>query len=323
MPHLTIVCDLDFATGARRLLARHTAPHRCVFLSPAQSCDFANRRAERAFAAAEIAIGQTSIERIERSPRLRWLHVTSAGFTRYDTPEFRAVAKARGLIVTNSSSVFAESCAQHVFSFLLAQTRQLPAALRPDSGDKPNEAKVVAALSLLRGQRILIVGFGGIARRLARMLAPFDVQLTAVRRQPRGDEGLPVVATEKIASALAAADHIIDLLPANADSGQFFNATRFRAMKRGACFYNIGRGATVDQKALAAALRSGTLRAAWLDTTTPEPLPRHHELRTFPNCHITAHIAGNHPTWTEEMVAHFTGNLARFLKNQPLDERIV
>jgi phosphoglycerate dehydrogenase-like enzyme len=93
-------------------------------------------------------------------------------------------------------------------------------------------------------------------------------------------------------------------------------------MKRGASFYNIGRGATVDQRALAAALRSGKLAAAWLDATTPEPLPLRHELRRLPNCHITPHLAGTHPTWPEEMAAQFTANLARFIKRKPLHERI-
>jgi phosphoglycerate dehydrogenase-like enzyme len=323
MPNLTIACDLDLEPRIKRQLAKAVAPHRCLFVTPAQSKDLADRKANAAFAKADIALGQTSVERVAASPRLRWLHVTSAGYTRYDTPAFRAAAKARGLIVTNSSSVFAEACATHVFTFLLAQTRQLPAALKGDSGTKAHEAQIVAGLNVLRGQRVTIVGFGTIARHLIRMLAPFDVAITAVRRQPRGDEGVPTVTIRKIATALARADHVIDLLPDNAGSEHFFNAARFRAMKRGAAFYNIGRGTTVDQRALAAALRPGKLAAAWLDVTTPEPLPQHHPLRKIPTCHITPHIAGNHPTWAEEMIVHFTENLARFRKGKSLHERVI
>ena len=323
MPSLTIACDLDLEPRIKRQLAKAVAPHRCLFLTPAQSKDLADRKANAAFAQADIALGQTSVERVAASPRLRWLHVTSAGYTRYDTPAFRAAAKARGLIVTNSSSVFAEACATHVFAFLLAQTRQLPAALKGNSGTKAHEAKIVAGLNVLRGQHVTLVGFGTIARHLIRMLEPFGVAITAVRRKPRGDEGVPIVTTRRVASALATADHVIDLLPDNAESENFFNAARFRAMKRGASFYNIGRGATVDQKALAAALRSGKLASAWLDVTTPEPLPLRHELRKIPTCHITPHIAGNHPTWAEEVVQRFSENLARFRKGSPLLERVI
>jgi phosphoglycerate dehydrogenase-like enzyme len=319
--HFTIVCEADFAPRIKKLLAKRIAPHRCLFLSSAQSKDLADRKANAAFARADIAIGQTGLERLAIAPRLRWLHISSAGFTRYDTPAFRAAARARRLLVTKSSGVFAESCAEHVLSFLLAQARQLPAALKRDSGEEANEARVIAGLSVLRGQRVLLVGYGAIAQHLIRMLTPLGVAITAARRRPRGDEDVPTISTRHIARALAAADHIVDLLPANADSERFFNAARFRAMKRGACFYNIGRGVTVDQRALAAALRSGKLRAAWLDATTPEPLPLQHKLRKFPNCHVTPHIAGNHPTWAEEMVDHFTANLARFRKGQPLHDR--
>src|SRR5204863_421086 len=72
---------------------------------------------------------------------------------------------------------------------------------------------------------------------------------------------------------LNSADHVIDVLPAGTDSQKFFSAERFAEMKKSAVFYNIGRGDTVDQPALAAALREDRIAAAYLDVTTPEPLP--------------------------------------------------
>jgi phosphoglycerate dehydrogenase-like enzyme len=64
------------------------------------------------------AFGQPDIESITRSEKLKWLHISTAGFTRYDTPGFRALVAERGLIVTNSSSVYASACAEHVFNML-------------------------------------------------------------------------------------------------------------------------------------------------------------------------------------------------------------
>ena len=64
-------------------------------------------------------------------------------------------------------------------------------------------------------------------------------------------------------------------------------AGRFGKMKRGVYFYNIGRGATVVQGDLVAALASGQVGAAYLDVTTPEPLPSDDALWTAPNCWIT------------------------------------
>ena len=85
---------------------------------------------------ADIALGQPDVAGVLRAEKLRWLQVTSAGFTRYDTAEFRTVAMARGLAFTNSSSVYAEACAEHVFAFMMAHARQLPNALQSRCGQR-------------------------------------------------------------------------------------------------------------------------------------------------------------------------------------------
>ena len=94
-------------------------------------------------------------------------------------------------------------------------------------------------------------------------------------------------------------------------------------MKRGAVFYNIGRGTTVDQDALGEALRSGQLRAAYLDVTDPEPLPPEHPLWTTPNCVITPHTAGGHADEWVRLVKHFLVNLRRHEAGQPLLDRVI
>ena len=115
-------------------------------------------------------------------------------FQRYDTPEFRALVKERGLIVTNSSSVYAAACAEHVFAFMLAQSRMLPQALRSQAANGAPEYFQLRADSVsLRGQSMVILGFGGIATELVKLLAPFEMNITAMRRHPRGDEGFPTV----------------------------------------------------------------------------------------------------------------------------------
>ena len=75
---------------------------------------------------ADIAFGQPDVAGMLGADRLRWIHLTSAGYTRYDTPEFRAFAESRRLLVTNSSAVYSEACAEHLFAFMLAQARGLP-----------------------------------------------------------------------------------------------------------------------------------------------------------------------------------------------------
>jgi phosphoglycerate dehydrogenase-like enzyme len=149
------------------------------------------------------------------------------------------------------------------------------------------------------------------------------VKPVAFRRQPRGDEGMPVVTEDGLPAALAEADHVVNILPESPATRRFFDAARFAQLKPGAAFYNIGRGATVDQDALLAALRSGHVGAAWLDVTDPEPLPASHPLWAEPNCFITPHVAGGHTGEACTLVRHFLRNLERFARGQALVDQVM
>jgi len=315
MADLTIFCDYPLDSAALKQLRDGVAPHTLLLPQPG---------AESPFAQADIVFGQPDVAGILASTRLRWAHVTSAGYTRYDTPEFRAAAAARGLRLTNSSSVYAEPCAEHVFSFMLAQARQLPLALRTRVPHSSATWTDLRAKSLcLKGQTVAILGFGAIAARLVELLAPLRMKISAMRRQPRGDEPVPTFPPDQLPAILALADHVIDILPENAGSRHFVNAGYFAAMQPGAIFYNIGRGPTVDQDALHASLKSGHLAAAWLDVTDPEPLPDGHPLLDLPNCHITPHTAGGHGHEAGSLVRHFLDNFRLFLNDAPLRDRVI
>src|SRR5207244_5208537 len=94
---------------------------------------------------------------------------------------------------------------------------------------------------------------------------------------------------------------------------QFCNAAFFQKMAKGARFYNVGRGTTVDQAVLVVALRSGQVGGAYLDALDPEPLPAAHSLWQAPNCKITPHVSGGHRETDENLVRHFLANLGRFI----------
>lgn len=115
----------------------------------------------------------------------------------------------------------------------------------------------------------------------------------------------------------------MNILPDSADTRNFFGRERLSKVKLGAVFYNIGRGVTVDQAALNDALCSGHLAAAWLDVTEPEPLPDPHPLWSAPNCFITPHTAGGHTNETGTLVEHFLANLDRFVRGEPLRDRVM
>lgn len=324
MANFPVYADLLLPERAARLLKEGISPREVLFSQKPAGSALIRAEADARFVTAEIAFGQPDEAAVLASERLRWIHISSAGYTRYDTPEFRRAAQARGLIVTTSSTVYAEPCADQVLAFMLAQSRQLPVALDTRcTHQDPRWQGFRDTCVPLRGARVLIAGYGSIGRRLVELLRPYEMEVVALRRQAVSEPGVKVITIEQLPAALGNAQHVINLLPASAETAGFFSAERFVAMAPGAIFYNIGRGDTVNQEALLAALRSGHLGAAWLDVTSPEPLPDDHPLWREPRCSITPHIAGGQAGEKEALVRHFLGNFQRFLKGRPLQDRVI
>jgi len=274
--------------------------------------------------AADIAFGQPALGDCLENKKLRWVEVTSAGYTRYDNAEFMDAFRARRAAFTNMSGVFADSCAQHALAMMLSLSRQLLPAHRDQITDRSwhyTEHRYNSVL--MTGQTVLLLGYGAIGRRLADLLAPFGMKIYAVRRQVRSERGLTIVPEEQLTAVLPQADHVVNILPESDSTRNYVNARRLEAFKPGATFYNVGRGTTVDQKALIDALNSGRLAGAYLDVTDPEPLPPEHPLWMAPNCYITPHTAGGRRDQDEAIVAHFLANLAAFEASAAMTDRIV
>jgi phosphoglycerate dehydrogenase-like enzyme len=113
-----IFSDTPFDERVSRFLQTGVGQHEIIVLLKCVGSVLSQPEPDAAFPLADIAFGQPDIESITHSEKLKWLHISTAGFTRYDTPGFRALVAERGLIVTNSSSVYASACAEHVFNML-------------------------------------------------------------------------------------------------------------------------------------------------------------------------------------------------------------
>lgn len=320
---LTIWCNGKFSETATRRLVEGTARHRLIFSAESSASVLTPGRADPALAEADIAFGQPDAAQCLALPRLRWVEVTTAGYTRFDTPEFLETYRERGGIFTNMSAVFAEPCAQHVLAMMLALSRELLPSYRDQLTDHRWEYSQRRYDSqLLAGQTVLILSFGAIARRLVELLAPFRMKIYALRRRHRSEPGVHVIAEERLSAVLPEVDHLVNILPENEETRNYVNARRLAWLRRGARFYNIGRGTTVDQRALQEALESGRLGAAYLDVTDPEPLPPEHPLWTTRHCYITPHTAGGRRDQDEAIVAHFLANLDAFERGGEMTDRV-
>jgi phosphoglycerate dehydrogenase-like enzyme len=208
---------------------------------------------------------------------------------------------------------------------MLALARRLPQSLDNQRTDHAWPYLPLRAQSkLLNGQTVLLVGYGSIARRLAQMLVPLGVKMIGFRRRATADEnGVTMRTIEQLDEHLPTADHVVNILPASAETAKFFDAARFARFKPTAIYYNIGRGTTNDESALAAALRGGQFASAYIDAFAEEPLPPAHPLWTTPNCFITPHTAGGHETEAERHVEMFLQNLNRLQRGEELIDRIM
>lgn len=323
---LTVWANHELRPGARELFYDSMARLGCRVLQSAKSSRSVLTPGEPdpTLAEADIAYGQPDPDDVMRCPKLRWVALSTAGYTRYDRDDFRAAMRARGTVVTNASGVFADPCAEHAFAMMMAFTRELPRYILNQSGAREwNYTDGRYSIETLAGKTVVILGYGAIGQRLRDLLAPFRCRVIGVRRAPRGDEGIEMVRDAEVATVLPFADHVVNCLPDAAGTRRFCDAVFFAQIRRGAHFYNIGRGSTVDQEALLQALRRGQVRGAFLDALDPEPLPPEHPFWVAPNCYITPHLAGGHREQDESLVRHFTANLQRFVSGLPLLDRIL
>ncbi len=324
----TIWSNTQFSPAAETLLRQELAArgHRLVFSQAANANVLAGGAADPDLPGADIALGQPDPEQCLGLPELRWLEVVTAGYTRYDRPEFLEPWRERGAVFSNMSGVFAEPCAQHVLAMMLSLSRQLPASLRDQLDDQRWEYfQRRYDSSLLNGQTVLILSYGTIAKRLVELLAPFGMKIYALRRRAYSERGVHVIAEDRLSAVLPEVDHLVNILPDSEATRHFMNTRRFGLLKPTARFYNIGRGTTVDQNALLAALNEERLNAAYLDVMDPEPLPPEHPLWRARNCFITPHTGGGRRDQDEAIVKHFLANLTAFEAGQldAIENRIV
>ncbi len=284
--------------------------------TPAQA-----RRWEAALARADILWDLPTAEDLTHAARLRWVQATSTGVG----PAARALGLAeRGVLVTTARGVHAGPLAEFAFMALLAHFRGLD-ALR---AEQRAHRWVRVCGEEVAGRTLVTIGAGDLARGCARVARALDMRVLAVARDPARarahaslfDEVLPVAGLH---GALARADAVVMTVPHTPDTERMLDAAAFAAFRPGAVFVNIGRGGTVDEAALMAALRSGRVGHAALDVTAVEPLPGDSPLWDMPNVLVSPHSASTVRGENGRIAAIFVDNLRCWLEGRRGDMRNV
>jgi D-3-phosphoglycerate dehydrogenase / 2-oxoglutarate reductase len=152
----------------------------------------------------------------------------------------------------------------------------------------------------LTGKTLGLIGFGGIAKEVARIARGSGMQVIAWNRTPRKATGVEFVEYDEL---LSASDVVSVHLLLNDETRGFVSRACIEAMKPGVILVNTARGALVDEEAMIEALQSGQIRHAGLDVFNIEPLPKDHPLTKLPNVTLSAHSAFRTPEASENLMA--------------------
>jgi phosphoglycerate dehydrogenase-like enzyme len=278
--------------------------------------DAAQEKAWRALLArADILWDFPPVELLDSMSRLRWIQATSTGV---GPVAARLRLADRGITVTTARGVHAGPLAEWVFMALLQHVRGLEHLRREQAARR----WVRYCGEDLAGRSLLLIGAGDLARGCARIGKALDMRVVALARRP-GQERPHAALFDRIApvsemlNLLPEADAVVVTVPHTPETEGLFGAAAFAAMRPGAAFVNIGRGAVVDHAALRDALRDGQLGFAALDVTEPEPLPPEDPLWAMPNVLISPHSASTVARENARIVAIFRENLLCWLDGRP------
>lgn len=248
---------------------------------------------------------------------LRWVQTLSAG------PDVAlATGFADDVIITSGRSLHDLPVTEHTLALVLAAARRLDLLTRAQIGHRwarelggAQPAHTPHRFTTLRGARVVIWGYGSIAATLRPHLEALGATVVGVASRAGERGGVPVCAPDDLPILLPTADVLVMLLPATDSTRGALSRDLLARLPRHAWVVNVGRGATVDEKALVDALRDGTIGGAALDVVVEEPLPPGSPLWDAPNVILTPHAAGGRPIGAEQLIAD---NAARLLTGRPL-----
>ncbi|WP_433510509.1 D-2-hydroxyacid dehydrogenase [Nonomuraea sp. CA-143628] len=254
---------------------------------------------------------------VRSNPRLRWVHATSAGGGQQVGRAGLSPSDLERVTFTTSAGVHGSSLSEFVVLGILSGAKDLPRLLRLKSQRRWSERWMSRQISR---QKVLILGFGGIGRAVARSLSALGMSVTATSR--RTDAKHPdvdrFVSVDELTEAIGDMDAIVCALPGTDLTKGIVGERLLARVKPGATFVNVGRGTVVDESALIAALEDGRIGFAALDVFEVEPLPAESPLWTMPNVLISPHTAALAVDEEAAVVELFADNATRLLDGHPL-----
>jgi phosphoglycerate dehydrogenase-like enzyme len=252
-------------------------------------------------------------EVISAATNLKWLNSIYAGVDNLPLEQL----KNQGTVITNGAGINAITIAEYVVMAMLTVAKGYREVVRAQERrewlfDSPGKVE-------LAGTKALLLGYGAIGKLIQPRLEAFGVDVRVVRRRA----GPGMLSPDEWREKLNEFDWVILAVPATPETDGMIGAAELKTMKTSATLINIARGSVIDQDALIDALTSKSIGSAFLDVTTPEPLPEDHPLWRVENAHISMHLSGRSQTLMfQRSATRFMENLARYQKGEPLEPQV-
>jgi glyoxylate/hydroxypyruvate reductase A len=244
---------------------------------------------------------------LKRAKNLAWFASMAAGNEHLvNNPHLPAT------VIFTKTTVYGEMMAEYVFAYLLYFCRDLPKYFR----DQEKKVWEPARPERLRGKTMGILGLGSIGKEIAKRGKQFGMSVLGVKRTHCPVEDVDeVFSPHHLERMIPQVDYLILALPLTPETENLLGEKELKLMKKGATLFNIGRGKTIEERALTRVLKSGKIKAI-LDVFREEPLHPESELWTLENVIITPHISGiNIP---EEICEEFVRNYERWVRGESL-----
>lgn len=268
------------------------------------------------------------------APNLKWVQLHMAGVNGlHDHPLYTDST----VPLVTSSGVHGATIAEYAITMMLALAHRVPRMVERQAKGWPPDTQrwPLFVPTEVRGATLGIIGYGSIGRELARIATTaFAMRVLACKRDPkqRADTGYWLPGTgdpegtlpdewfspAQLDAMLAASDVVVMCAPLTADTQRMIGDSQLRAMKPSAYFINVGRGATVDEDALARALRERRLAGAAIDVFAEEPPPAGHPFFDLENAIVSPHVSGFLASYDDKCADLFADNLRRYLAGAPL-----
>jgi phosphoglycerate dehydrogenase-like enzyme len=248
------------------------------------------------------------------APRLAWIQSTNAG-----VEDVLAILPA-GVALTNASGVHGPKGAEFALTALLMLNHAVPHFVTRQRERRWDPLFT----STIAGKTVVVVGVGAIGAEVARLCRRFGLRVLGVRRSGRPHRGVErMYRVDQLAAVLPRADFLVVTAPLTAETRGLIGRRELDLLPRHAGVVNLGRGAVIDNVALAEKLGRGELAGAVSDVFDEEPLPADSPLWTAPNLVVTPHcVVDDGLRYVSRCLDIFFDNARRYLAGRPLKNTI-